>query len=425
MASHGLLFRRTVAALLSASVAVGAYLWFAYRQPVPASVAGTAADPATFMTAAELADARTYTFFRDLLFWVGHFWEWTVLIWLMTAGIVHSFLRWVAPRVPHPAVRFAAYIAFISGLLFLPALPLRLISYFVSRHFGVSTIAPAGWLRDQLVQLAIDAVLLLAVAAVVFAFIRKGGAWWLRVWALSIPFIIVMMYVRPVVINPLFYKFEPLADSELHRSIATMTAEAGIPTDRIYQANYSEKTNAINAYVDGIGPSLRIVIWDTALTRLEPGEIVLMTAHEIGHYVKRHLEWSAAGAAASALALLWLGYRALRAAVGRWGPALHIRRISDWETLPLLLLVLSVLTFAATPIESAVSRQAESAADRYAYQLTEDAASAVTLYQKLAKSSAGYIYPAPLSYWFRYTHPSLGERIREAMAVERTEGTNR
>src|SRR5690606_1031399 len=93
--------------------------------------------------------------------------------------------------------------------------------------------------------------------------------------------------------------------------------------------------------------------------------------------------------------------------VHRWGSKLHIRQLSDWAAFPLLLLIVSVLTFLATPVTSAVSRQAELAADQYAYELTADPEAAVTLYQKLALSSKGTIHPPALTYWFRYTHPSL------------------
>src|SRR5690606_20561017 len=109
------------------------------------------------------------------------------------------------------------------------------------------------------------------------------------------------------------------------------------------------KTNAINAYVDGIGPSLRIVIWDTALKKLNEDEIIVLTAHEIAHYVKKHLQWSAIGGVASLFFLLWIGNAVFRYILKRWRSFLFIRHPADWPGLPLMLLLISLFTFATTP----------------------------------------------------------------------------
>lgn len=407
-----------IAVLLVTAVIV-LYYWIAYRQPLSPELAGTAADPHTFMSEAEQRQTAAYSIIRDSLFFVGYFWEWGILLWLLTSERAGALLnRLKAPRGGR-VLRFIAYIAGIAAALFAFALPLRLFSYAVSRWYGISTLSLPGWLRDQLVYFLIDLGTMLAVGAAVIMLLRRGGAWWFKLWLLSIPFLLFMMLIRPILLDPLFYRYEPLSDSALQRSIVEMTAKAGIPTERIYEANYSEKTNAINAYVDGIGPSLRIVIWDTALKKLTEREILVMTAHEMAHYVKHHLQWSAFGAIASMFVMLWLGHRALKLVLRRWSSGLSISHGADWAVLPLLLLIFSVLSFVATPVSSAVSRQAELAADRYAYELTGDAEAAVSLYQKLALSSKGAIHPPALTYWFRYTHPSLGGRIIEAMKYER------
>lgn len=411
-------FRAYMLFFLLASAAIGVYYGFAYRSAVPAHLAGTDADPHVFLSAAALQDMLAVSALRDTLYFVGYFWEWGMLLWLLTSGASRTFLQALKSRFGSPLVRFPLFIAGISALVFALSLPLRLLSYSISRRYGISTMTLGDWLRDQLVHLGIDAALLLVVGSVVFFLARKGGTWWFRLWLLSIPFVVFMMYVRPIAIDPLFYRFEPMRDERLHQSIVSMTERAGVPTDRVFVANYSEKTNAINAYVDGFGPSLRIVIWDTALQKLDEAEIIVLTAHEIAHYVKHHLQWSAIGTVASLLAMLWIGNKAYRFALKRWRAFLFIRHPADWAGLPLMLLVVSVLSFAATPFSSAVSRQAESEADRYAYALTATPEAAVTLYHKLAASSKGAVHPPALTYWFRYTHPSIGARIEEALRYE-------
>ncbi|HZG87671.1 M48 family metallopeptidase [Paenibacillus sp.] len=413
-------FRTYMLCFLAALAGIGAYLWYAYRLPLPAEWAGTPADPRTFMGGADVDRAARYSLLRDWLFFAGYLWEWGMLLWLMTSGYARTLSQGLKRLFPNVVFRFPLYVAGIVFALFALGLPLRLLSYSIAQSYDVSTLSLAGWWRDQWVQLGVEYVFMTAVTAVVFALARKGGTWWFRLWLCAVPFILFLMIIRPLAIDPLFYKYAPLGDNELRHHIIEMTSRAGVPTERVFEANYSEKTNAINAYVDGIGPSLRIVIWDTALHKLEAPEIVVLTAHEVGHYVMKHLQWSAFGAVVSAFFLLWLGNRAYRFALKRWRAFLFIRNPADWAGLPLMLLVLSVLTFAASPISNAVSRGAERAADRYAYELTGDEQAAVSLYQKLALSARGTLHPPALSYWFRYTHPPLGERIAEALRYERT-----
>ncbi len=404
---------------LIATGILGLYFWIAYLAPLEAGVADTAADPLTFMSEADAKRAASYSTIRDLLYFLGYFWEWGMLLWLMTSGYARTLSQGLKSLIAGVWLRFPIYIAGIAAALFALGLPLRLLSYAVARRYDVSTLSFGGWWRDQWVQFGVDYALLLAVGAVVFALARKGGTWWFRLWLLSIPFLVFMMFIRPVAIDPLFYKYERLSDPALEHAVLEMTAKAGVPAERVYEANYSEKTTAINAYVDGIGSTLRIVIWDTALQQLSAEEIVVLTAHEIGHYVKKHLQWSAVGGVVSMFFLLYIGNKAYRFALKRWRSFLFIRHPADWPGLPLLLLVVSVLTFLSTPITSAVSRNAELEADRYAYALTGDPAAAVTLYQKLAVSSRGTLHPPALTYWFRYTHPTLGDRIAEAQAYVR------
>ncbi|MCI3922300.1 M48 family metallopeptidase [Paenibacillus sp. TRM 82003] len=411
-------FRGYMILFLLATAAISAYYWFAYRSAVPSYLSGTPADPSMWLTETALRDTLTLSMLRDILYFVGYFWEWGILLWLLTSGTSRWLSHGLKSKIRSPILRFPIFIAGFTVVLFALGAPLRLLSYAISKNYGISTMTLPAWFRDQLVHFVVDAALLLVVGSVVFFLARKGGTWWFRLWLLSIPFVIFMMYVRPIAIDPLFYKFEPLSDVHLEQSIVAMTERAGVPTDRVYEANFSEKTNAINAYVDGFGPSLRIVIWDTALQKLEEAEILVLTAHEIAHYVMHHLQWSALGAVGSLFVMLWFGNRLYRFALKRWRAFLFVRHPADWAGLPLMLLVVSVLTFASTPLSSAISRQAEYEADRFAYAVTENPEAAVSLYQKLSASSKGAVHPPALTYWFRYTHPSIGDRIGEALRYE-------
>ncbi|MCC3373962.1 M48 family metallopeptidase [Cohnella sp. REN36] len=408
-------------AILFAVYAAVMALYVRYTSPndVPAAYQGTAADPATFFTPAQLKDSETLNAVRNWIFFVGGPWEWLIYGILLLGGAARRWNEALARLRLPAAVRFPVFVLLVQAASFLLYLPLRVLGYAVSRSYGISTQPVAGWLRDKLVDFGVGYLTALAAAAVAFWILSRRGRWWLKLWLLSVPFTLFMMYVQPVVIDPLYNKFAPLSDPKLEQRILDLAARADIPAHRVYEVEMSSKTNAMNAYVNGIGASLRIVLWDTTLNKLEEPEILQIMAHEMGHYVMHHLEWSAAGAIGSSFVALaaggWLYERIVRRKGAAWG----IRRRADWSALPLLLLLISVLNFASLPISNAVSRQAEGAADDYALRLIGSAEGAVTMHQKLAVSSLGDVNPPLLVRWFRDTHPSDLERIANAERYDR------
>jgi STE24 endopeptidase len=410
MTSNGKMIRRFLIVFCIYGIAIGAYLWVSALQPLPEQYRGTAVDPSTFLPQTGYQAMKEYTALRNWLFFLSYPWEWGVYLFLLLGGAAK---RW-SVKYPLPL-----FVLFVSLAAYALQLPLRLVSYALSRGYGISTQTVPSWGRDVAISFAIDYITMLAVVWTVFYLLSKLKRWWAALWLLSIPFIVFMLYVQPVVIDPLYNRFEPLSDPSLEHHILELADRAGVPADRVYEVNMSEKTNSLNAYVTGIGPSLRIVLWDTTLERLEEREILFIMAHEIGHYVMHHLEWSVVGSIGSALAFLWIGSRLYAFAIARFGGVLGIRKANDRSALPLMLLLLSVLTFASLPLSNAVSRASESAADRYALELMGSAEGAVSMYQKLAVSSLSDLDPPLLVRWFRYTHPSIQERI---LAVQEAEG---
>lgn len=400
------------------AVAVGFYLWYASANTVPDLYKGTPADPATFMSAEELRASETYSAQRNWIFFVSYPWIWGVYLVLLFGGFASRWERMLERKKLPFAARIAVIAVFVSAIAFVARLPLGYTSYMLSRSNGISTQPFAGWMRDRLVATGIDTLVTLLVAIVAFWFIRRGGRWWLKLWLLSIPFTLFMMYIQPVVIDPLYNQFSRLSDPVLEHKIMELASGAGIPAERVYEVDMSAKTNALNAYVDGIGSSLRIVIWDTTLKRLNEEEILQIVAHEIGHYVMRHLEWSALGAVGASLVMLWLGSYALKLAIRSWGGRWGIHQPGQAAVLPLVLLLMSVLTFVSLPFSNAVSRQAESAADRYAMELIGHAGGAVSMQQKLSKATLDEVDPPLIVKWFRSSHPSALERIADAQAFD-------
>ncbi|CAM3990080.1 M48 family metallopeptidase [Cohnella lubricantis] len=397
------------------AILMAAYVWCTSSNDVPDAYKGTAVDPATFYTPEQLHDSERLNALRNWIFFMSGPWEWLIYLALLTSGIARKWKEGLERTKLLLAIRFPIYVFLVSLFTFVLYLPLRIFSYALSKSYGITTQPASGWMRDKLVEFGVSYITYLLVTAVLFWLLSRRGRWWLKLWLISIPFTLFTMYIQPVVIDPLYNQFSRLTNPELERQILSLAADAGIHADRVYEVAMSAKTNAMNAYVTGIGPSLRIVLWDTTLQKLNEPEILLIMAHEIGHYAMHHLEWSAVGAVASSLVMLrlgaWLYEWLLRRRGERWG----IRSRSDLAALPLLLLLLSVLSFVSLPITNAVSRQAEAAADRYGMRLIGNADAAIPMYQGMAVASLSDVNPPLLVRWFRDTHPSDMERMADAL----------
>ncbi|MDF2922121.1 MAG: peptidase [Paenibacillaceae bacterium] len=402
------------------AAAAAVCLWLTRANTVPAAYMGTAADPAVFMTPQELEISEVYSAQRNWLFFISYPWEWGIYIIMLFSGWSGRMeKRLKASRLPG-FLKLPLYVALVNAIVFAAWLPVRFIGYRLSYNNGISTQGVLSWLRDKAVSFGVETVPLIIAIAVAFWFIRKGGRWWFKLWLLSVPLILFMMVIQPVFVDPLFNRYSRLSDPVLEQQILLLADRADVPADRVYEADMSTKSNAYNAYVNGIGPTLRIVLWDTLL-RLEQKEALLIVAHEMGHYVLHHLEWSALGAVASALFMLALGSWLLRRIVRRWGSAWDVGSGAQLSAVPVILLLVSVLGFASLPFSNFVSRQAERAADRYAMELIGSSEGGVAMNQKLAKATYDVVYPPLVVRLFRSTHPSDMERIHEAEVYGRGE----
>jgi Zn-dependent protease with chaperone function len=404
------------------AVIMAAYVGYTSPNQVPEVYRGTAADPATFFTPDQLLKSETLNAARNWIFFMSGPWEWLIYFAILASGFAK---RWRALldsyRLPI-FVKFPLYVLIVNAVAYLLYFPLRVAGYNLSKAYGISTQPVSGWLRDKLVGFGISYLTMLAVSAFAFWIISRGGKWWLKLWIISIPFTLFMMYVQPVVIDPLYNRFTTLSDPALERQILELAAKADIPAHRVYEVDMSAKTNAMNAYVNGIGSSLRIVLWDTTLKSLNDKEILLIMAHEMGHYVMHHLEWSAVGAVGSSFVLLAVGSRLYKIIIRKRGGKWGIGSESDMTAIPLVLLLLSILSFASLPFSNYVSRQAEASADRYAMELIGSAEGSISMNQKMSAVVLSDIHPPLLVKWFRSDHPSDMERIIDAERFDRAKG---
>ncbi|MFC4322296.1 M48 family metallopeptidase [Litchfieldia salsa] len=388
------------------------YLFYGADTSIPSALKGTAADPATFLNAKELMLSEEYSKIRNLLFFVNLPYDWLLYFFILVLGFSMKFSTWSKAISKLSLVQTAIYLFYLSLLVEALSYPLKWISYTLSKNYQITTQAFSGWMKDLVIGFWVDYAIMFLIVSVLFMLIRKSGKrWWFYAWLCSVPFSLFLMFFQPVVIDPLYNDFYPLKDKELETKILALASKAEIPAEHVYEVNMSEKTNALNAYVTGIGSNSRIVLWDTTLERLNDEEILFIMAHEMGHYVMKHIYVGIAGYLLMTLIGLFIIHKLLTYIVNRWGRLFKIDKISDLSMLPLFLLLVSVLSFTASPVENAVSRHQERAADTYAMELTHEQDAAIRTFQELTKAGLSQVNPPYLVKLLRYGHPTMLERI--------------
>lgn len=389
------------------------YLFYGTNAGIPEAYKGSSADPATFMNAKELVLSQDYSRTKYVLYFLSTPLEWMVLLFVLVLGISKNFEKWAKDTTKVRFGQIVIYLFYLSLLTTVLALPLQWVGYQVSKSYKISTQTAASWMKDQIIDFWVNFALMLVIVTVLLWLIQKSEKrWWLYAWALSVPFTIFLTFIQPVFIDPLHNDFMPLQNKELEQKILKLADQANIPASRVYEVNMSEKTNSLNAYVTGIGSNSRIVLWDTTLKQLSDDEILFIMAHEMAHYVKKHIYWGMAGEIAMSFVGVFLISRIINGTIRRWGDVLHISKAASLSVLPLFFLVSSVLSFAASPVTNYVSRMEERAADNYAMEMTRDNNAAVATFQDLSKTSLSQVNPPGLVKFFLYTHPTIFERIQ-------------
>lgn len=350
-----------------------------------------------------------------ILWWVGQLFVLAVPAVLLLSGTSRR-MRNLAERKGRPLfVTAGLYGVIYVAIYTLIALPLGFYAGYLRPHmYGLATegYTVAHWFADEGKELAIAAALAFFVVGLIYVAIRK----WPRAWPLAatvayFPLSYALMYLAPIVVDPMFDKYGPMKDRALEAKIRALAARAGIEGGRIYEAEKSKRTNAINAYVKGFLGSKRIVLYDTLIAGLTEQEVLFVMGHEMGHYalghVSRTIALGAIGVLALTLGLRWAG----TAAISRFGHRLGASRLDDVAAFPLLLILGNLFVLAASPIGLAYSRHQEHEADRFALELTRQNHAGATAFVAMQSHNLSNPRPGQLSVLWRSTHPTLAERI--------------
>jgi STE24 endopeptidase len=291
----------------------------------------------------------------------------------------------------------------------------------VRSRFGLVTQGWAGWFADRGRALLVGLALAAGVLFGLYALAGSTRWWWAWAALAAVLAVVVMSWLAPVVLEPLFNRFTPMPPGDLRDALLALAARDGIAVRDVLVADASRRTTALNAYVSGFGRTRRIVVHDTLLRGAPPREVVSVTAHELGHVKHRDVPaGTVIGALGCALGVLVL------AVVVRWPPLLSaagVERFADPRSIPLLAALAAVGSALAGPGVCAVSRRAERRADAYALRLTGDAAGFVAMQHRLAVANVADPNPPRLAHVLFGTHPTSVQRI--AAARQFADGGNR
>lgn len=403
-----------IGAFLLYSFFIYLYLYYFSTSQIPLQFKGTVADPQTFLSAQEYILSIEYSRLRNLIYFLTTPFEGLVYLLILITGLSTLFNKWAQQTTKFNNGQHVIYLFWFTLLTTLIFFPINYFQYYLSKQFGITTQNFRLWMKDEVLELWINFGLTIIVVVVLYYLIRKTRHWWFFAWLLSIPFTLMLVFIQPVVIDPLYDDFYRLQNKQLEEKILSLASKANIPAEHVYEVNKSAKTNALNAYVTGIGSNARIVLWDTTLERMSEDEVLFIMAHEMAHYTKKHIYVGIATYFALSLVGLYLINKLMAATIAKYGRRLQIKTIKEIRSLPLLLLFTAMLLFLSSPITNYISRHQELSADRYAIELTENNTAAISAYQKLAKASLNDVNPPLLVKLFRYTHPTILERINNA-----------
>jgi Zn-dependent protease with chaperone function len=291
--------------------------------------------------------------------------------------------------------------------------------YGVPHRYGLSAQPFGGWFSEQLISLATNLAIVSPLVALTLLAIRRFPRhWWLVVWVSSIPVSIFLIVVTPVLFDPLYNDFKPLRDERLRTELLLLAEKSGIEGGRVFQVDKSKQTKTMNAYVTGLGPTKRIVLWDTLIAKMTREEILVVMAHEMAHYTRHHIWKGLAFGYAVMLPAMALGAWLIAFGVRRWGRRWGAESPGDPAALPWLFAVMLGGTILLTPVFAVYSRSIEHESDVIALELTGLREPAATAFIKFSEGSKSLPQPpAFIEYWY-YTHPPLAKRIAFALGVE-------
>jgi STE24 endopeptidase len=294
-------------------------------------------------------------------------------------------------------------------------------SFRLEQRYQLSNQKLRAWAWDQVKEFLVGVILAALLVELLYFIIRQYPEhWWVLAWTGFLIVVVLLAQLAPVLLFPIFYKFEPLQDEELKARLTRLGERAGTRVRGVYKWHLSEKSKKANAALTGLGNTRRIILADTLLADYSPDEIEAVLAHELGHQVHKHIPKGIAVEAAVTFVGFWAANWWLHYTVDRW----HMfETLSDFANLPLILLIFVILSFVLMPALNAFSRFNERQADRYAFE-NSSISSFISSMNKLADQNLAERTPSPWVEWWFYSHPSVGRRLAAAEGWAKANATS-
>jgi Zn-dependent protease with chaperone function len=366
-------------------------------------VAPVDAAPQTYFSTAFLERAEDFRSGQLLLYGVRVAIEIGLLVYVVRRPPAR-----LGERFGRPVLAGAVTAAALATAVTVVTLPVSAVARERAKDVGLVTQNWVGWLGDVAKGIAIEVVIVGAGGALlVFLMRRYGRRWWAPAAAIAVVFGVVMTYASPIVLEPLFNKFEPLPAGELRSDVLEMARKAGVKVGEVYEMDASRRTTAANAYVGGLGSTKRVVLYDTLLREFSPEEVRLVVAHELGHVHHRDVQHG----------LLYLaivtpfGMFAVARLAERWAPD------GGPAAVPAVALALALMVPAITVISNQLSRAVEARADRFAIELTGEPDALIGFEKRIVVQNVSDPEPPGWVSFLLGTHPTAMDRIGQALAL--------
>jgi STE24 endopeptidase len=371
----------------------------------------------------KLAQAIALGRIRNSLHFGSELWNVGILCLLLSTGAAASMGKWAMARTHRRWLQGCIFSVLLASLIFLTSdAPVQAVGHFFSLRYRISVEPWNAWLLDEAKNLALALLVEVPLLMLVLGLQRwpwSKRLYWVWFAGATVPLMLLGTFLLPTLIEPMFDTFEPLASShpalagDLQRVVAC--TGISIPPERMFLMKASEKSNGLNAYVTGLGPSKRIVVWDTTADRMPEDEVLFTFAHEAGHYVLHHI---AKGLALAAIGLfLLLGATTWTSAwmLSRWGARWRVDSLASLPGLVVLLLALAVWQMIAEPIGSSISRHFEHEADVYGQEavhgvVADPQKTAVAAFNRLGEAYLDDPSPNAFVVFWSCDHPSIQDR---------------
>jgi Zn-dependent protease with chaperone function len=369
----------------------------------------------------KLAKSRALYDLRGKLRIIDTVYSLIVLLALLYFGVAAKYRDIAEQGSKHRFVQALIFVPLLMLTLTALGLPLDAYQHSISRQYGLSVQGWGSWLGDVAKGGLVSIIFFTLIAWIITTLIRKSPRrWWLYSWMIVMVLVVFVVFIAPILIDPLFNKFEPLdrTNPELVTAIQQVTKRGGmdIPRDRMFLMKASEKVTTLNAYVTGFGPSKRVVVWDTTIQKASTPETLFIFGHEMGHYVLNHVRIGLGAAAVGLFIGFYLLYRISNWAFPRFQQRWRMRELCDWTASVMLLLIFSVMATLSAPIGNGFSRQLEHNADIYGLEVTHginpnSQEAGAHAFQVLGELALSYPYPSKVVVFWYADHPPIPDRV--------------